>query len=67
MRKVTKILAGALAAALLSTTAAMAADKIKVGIITTLVKGPVVLGKEQMNGFNLAMKHLDNKARRPAD
>ncbi|MCP5083571.1 MAG: ABC transporter substrate-binding protein [Alphaproteobacteria bacterium] len=45
----------------MSTTAAVAADKIKVGIITTLVKGPVVLGKEQMNGFNLALKHLGNK------
>lgn len=45
----------------MSTTAAVAADKIKVGIITTLVKGPVVLGQEQMNGFNLALKHLDNK------
>ncbi len=61
MRKFSKILAGACAAALMSTTAAVAADKIKVGIITTLVKGPVVLGKEQMNGFNLALKHLDNK------
>lgn len=50
-----------MAAALLSTTAAVAADKVKVGVITTLVKGPVILGKEQMNGFNLALKHLDNK------
>ena len=61
MRTVTKVLAGAMTAALMSTTAAVAADKIKIGIITTLAKGPVVLGKEQMNGFNLALKHLDNK------
>jgi len=39
LRKFSKILAGACAAALMSTTAAVAADKIKVGIITTLVKG----------------------------
>ena len=46
LRKFTKILTGAMAAALLSTTAAVAADKVKVGVITTLVKGPVILGKE---------------------
>ncbi len=61
MRKVTKILAGTIAAALMSTTAAVAADKIKIGIVTTLGKGPVVLGQEQMHGFNLALKHLGNK------
>ncbi len=61
MRKFSKIAVGALAAALMSTTAAVAADKIKLGVITTLAKGPVVLGQEQMNGFNLALKHLENK------
>ncbi len=61
LRKISKILTGALIAALMSATGAVGADKIKIGIITTLVKGAVNLGKEQMNGFNLALKHLDNK------
>ena len=55
-----KMLAAALALGV-SATAAMAADKIKIGVITTLTTPAAVLGNEQMNGFNLALKHLGNK------
>ncbi len=55
-----KILAAALALGV-SATAALGAEKIKIGIITTLTTPAAVLGNEQMNGFNLALKHLGNK------
>ncbi len=55
-----KALAAALALGI-SASAALAADKVKIGVITTLVKGPTILGEEQMKGFNLALKHLGNK------
>ncbi|NNE22401.1 MAG: ABC transporter substrate-binding protein [Rhizobiales bacterium] len=55
-----KMLAAALALGV-SATAAFGAEKIKIGVITTLTTPAAVLGNEQMNGFNLALKHLDNK------
>ncbi|MGI9462710.1 MAG: ABC transporter substrate-binding protein, partial [Aestuariivirgaceae bacterium] len=55
-----KVLAAALALGV-SATAAVAAEKIKVGVITTLTTPAAVLGNEQMHGFNLALKHLGNK------
>ncbi len=58
-----KLLASAAAAGFaLTATTALAADAIKIGVITTLTTPAAVLGNEQMNGFNLAMKHLGGKA-----
>jgi len=57
-----KVLAGALALGLsVSATAAIAADKLKIGVITTLTTPAAVLGEEQMNGINLAMENLGGK------
>nr|ALL53628.1 ABC transporter substrate binding protein [uncultured bacterium fosmid I5J7] len=57
-----KILAGALALGISATaSAAIAADKVKIGVITTLTTPAAVLGEEQMNGINLAMEHLGGK------
>ena len=38
-----------------------AADKVKVGLITTLSGPPAVIGQQQRNGFQLALKELGNK------
>ncbi len=38
-----------------------AADKIKIGLITTLSGPPAVIGQQQRNGFQLALKELGNK------
>jgi branched-chain amino acid transport system substrate-binding protein len=57
-----KVLAGALALGIsVSATAAIAADKLKIGVITTLTTPAAVLGEEQMNGINLAMENLGGK------
>jgi len=57
-----KIIAGALALGISATaSAAIAADKVKIGVITTLTTPAAVLGEEQMNGINLAMEHLGGK------
>jgi branched-chain amino acid transport system substrate-binding protein len=57
-----KILAGALALGISATaSAAIAADKVKIGVITTLTTPAAVLGKEQMNGIDLAMENLGGK------
>ena len=56
------ILAGALALGIsVSATAAMAADALKIGVITTLTTPAAVLGEEQMNGINLALENLGGK------
>jgi len=58
-----KLLASAAAVGFaLTATTALAADAVKIGVITTLTTPAAVLGNEQMNGFNLAMKHLGGKA-----
>jgi branched-chain amino acid transport system substrate-binding protein len=38
-----------------------AADKVKIGLITTLSGPPVVIGQQQRNGLQLALKELGNK------
>ena len=53
------IAAAALGAALIQPAAA--ADAIKIGVITTVTTGAAVVGTEQLNGMNLALKHLGNK------
>ena len=45
----------------LSTTAAGAQDKLKIGIIATLSGPPAVLGQQLRNGFQLAVKDLGGK------
>ncbi|MFZ6709107.1 ABC transporter substrate-binding protein [Undibacterium sp. TC9W] len=42
-------------------TCALAADKVKVGMVTTLSGAGAGLGVDIRDGFSLAMKHLDNK------
>ena len=51
----------ALAAALLLAGSAQAADKIKVGLVSTLSGAGAGLGVDIRDGFNLAMKHLGGK------
>jgi branched-chain amino acid transport system substrate-binding protein len=38
-----------------------AADKVKIGLITTLSGPPAVIGQQQRNGLQLALKELGNK------
>jgi branched-chain amino acid transport system substrate-binding protein len=51
----------ATAAFALTATAAHAQDKLKIGLITTLSGPPAVLGQQQRNGLQLAIKTLGNK------
>ncbi|MDF1735436.1 MAG: ABC transporter substrate-binding protein [Minwuia sp.] len=44
-------------AAMLATTA-MAADPVKIGFVTTLSKGPAVLGRDMRDAADLAMEHI---------
>lgn len=48
------------AATVLLAAPAWAAD-IKIGFVTTLSKGPVVIGKDMQNAVDLAMEHIDHK------
>ncbi len=54
---ISRTLAGALALGV-SYSAAMAAEAVKIGVITTVTTPAAVLGKEQLLGMNLALKHL---------
>jgi branched-chain amino acid transport system substrate-binding protein len=47
--------------ALAAPVLAQSADKLKVGIVTTLSGPPAVLGQQQRNGFQLAVKALGGK------
>jgi len=60
MIKQSAMLAAA-AAFTLATTAAGAEDKLKIGLLTTLSGPPAVLGQQQRNGFQLAIKTLGGK------
>nr|MBL8411306.1 ABC transporter substrate-binding protein [Dechloromonas sp.] len=51
----------ALAAALMLSASAYAADQIKVGFVSTLSGPGAGLGVDIRDGFNLAMKHLGGK------
>ena len=55
-----RILAGAAIAALL-TAPALAADKIKIGFITTLTTGAAIIGEDQRKAVDLAVEHLGGK------
>jgi len=55
-----KLLTVALTTTLLSATALQAAE-IKIGFVTTLTTGAAVIGKDQQNAVNLALKHMGNK------
>ena len=57
---VRKLLAAAALGALM-VQPALAADKIKIGVVTTLTTPAAVIGKEQVNGFNLALEHIGGK------
>src|SRR5215210_5464279 len=58
MKKLPVLLA---AASLAFATQAVAQDKLKVGILTTLSGPPAALGNQQRNGFQLAVKTLGGK------
>jgi branched-chain amino acid transport system substrate-binding protein len=45
----------------LAATAADAQEKLKIGLLTTLSGPPAVLGQQQRNGFQLALKTLGGK------
>jgi branched-chain amino acid transport system substrate-binding protein len=60
MIKQSAMLAAA-AAFMVATTAADAQEKLKIGILTTLSGPPAVLGQQQRNGFQLAVKTLGGK------
>jgi branched-chain amino acid transport system substrate-binding protein len=49
------------AACLLSLSPAVAQEKLKIGVITTLTGPPAVLGGQLRNGFQLAVKMLGGK------
>lgn len=51
----------AVAALGLATSQAVAQDKLKIGILTTLSGPPAALGVQQRNGFQLALKTLGGK------
>src|SRR5262245_2945801 len=59
MRKVSLMLAAAAVA--LTAGQAAAQDKLKIGLLTTLSGPPAVLGQQQRNGFQLAIKQLGGK------
>jgi len=58
MKKITVI--AAIGAALF-TTGVLAADKVKIGFVSTHTGGAAVLGKHQKDGFDLALEKLNNK------
>src|SRR5262245_42232570 len=60
MKRLYSIVAAAVAGAL-ALTPALAQDKLKVGVITTLSGPPAVLGGQLRNGFQLAVKEHGNK------
>lgn len=55
-----KLLAAAALGAVMIQSA-MAADSVKIGVITTMTTGAAVLGNEQMLGINLALEHIGNE------
>ncbi|HFC05289.1 MAG TPA: ABC transporter substrate-binding protein [Rhizobiales bacterium] len=55
-----RALAGTLALGV-SYSAAIAAEAVKIGVITTVTTPAGILGKEQLLGMNLALKHLGGK------
>ncbi len=55
-----KLIATAAAISFAASTA-LAADKVKIGVITTLTTPAAVLGKEQMMGMELALEHMGGK------
>lgn len=42
-------------------SAAQAADPIKIGFVSTLTTGAAIIGKQQVNGANLALEHMGHK------
>ena len=56
-----KTICAAFAAALMGSTAAFAADEVKIGFVTTLTTPAGVLGKDMVDAVNLAMDHIGGK------
>src|SRR3954452_12262389 len=59
MKKRSFMLAAAMAVTLASP--ALAQEKLKIGVLTTLSGPPAALGTQQRNGFQLAVKTLGGK------
>ena len=51
---------------LLATTAAQAADPLKIGVTATLEGTYTVLGEDGMRGFEVALRERQQDGRRPA-
>ncbi len=56
-----KTLCGLLAVLGLLAAPAVAADKVKIGFVTTLTTPAGVIGKDMVDAVNLAMEHIDGK------
>lgn len=56
-----RTIALAAAFALASALPALAADKVKIGYVTTLSKGPAAIGKQMQDAVELALDHLGKK------
>src|SRR6188474_1644077 len=54
-------LAGAMALALALAQPALAADKIKIGFVSTFSGPTAAIGNDMRNSFELALDHLDRK------
>jgi branched-chain amino acid transport system substrate-binding protein len=55
-----KLLAAAALSAMM-VQSAVAADSVRIGVITTLTTGAASLGEEQMRAFNLALEHIGSE------
>lgn len=54
-------IAAAVAALAVFSAPSHAADKIKIGFVTTLTKAPAIIGKHMQDAVELALDHLDRK------
>ncbi len=55
-----KLLAAAAIGAM-TVTSALAADSVRIGVITTMTTPAAIVGQEQINGMNLALEHIGNE------
>ena len=55
-----KLLSSALISAAIYAPAALSADEVKIGFLTTLTTGAASIGQDQEKAVNLALKHIDN-------
>jgi branched-chain amino acid transport system substrate-binding protein len=61
MKTVAKSALAAIALCAAATSPAIAQEKLKIGLISTLSGPPAVIGQQQRNGFNLGLKQLGGR------